>query len=61
MEAKEKTHYTVQHCTKCGKNVEIEALDFLMNLDEPVVCKECKKNKKTLVKHLTNNSDCDMI
>ena len=42
MKVKEKTYCTVQHCSKCGKDIVIEALDFLMNLDEKVICKDCK-------------------
>ena len=35
--------FTVQTCTKCGQDVEIEALDFLLNLDRPIVCDKCKQ------------------
>ena len=37
--------YTIQRCVKCGKDVKIEALDFLVSLDSDVVCKSCKKEE----------------
>ena len=37
--------YTIQKCKKCGAVVEIDALEFLINLDEEVICKECMKEK----------------
>jgi len=39
-------YYTKQYCIVCGKTIKIDALDFLMNLDKPVVCEKCKKIKK---------------
>lgn len=40
--------YTVQKCKKCGKVMKIEALHFLLNLDDENVrvCEECKKKEK---------------
>lgn len=38
--------YTKQYCQVCGKTIKIEALDFLMNLDKPVICDKCKKLKR---------------
>ncbi len=35
--------YTIQHCDECKKSVEIEAMDFLLNLDKPILCEECKQ------------------
>ena len=40
-------YYTKQYCEICKEEVKIDALDFLMNLDSPVVCDKCKElNKK---------------
>ena len=38
--------HTKQNCRVCGKTIKIEALDFLMNLDKPVICDKCKKLKR---------------
>jgi len=41
--------YTKQYCSVCKKTIKIDALYFLMNLDnlkKIVVCDECKKLKK---------------
>jgi len=35
--------YTIQNCSICKKDVKIEALNFLMNLDKKIVCSECQK------------------
>lgn len=37
--------YTKQYCKICKKEVKIDALDFLMNLDKPVVCEKCKREE----------------
>ena len=40
--------YTKQYCVVCGKTVEIDALYFLMNLDDidkTCTCDDCKKLK----------------
>ena len=39
-------YYTKQYCSICKETIKIDALDFLMNLDKPVVCEKCKKLKK---------------
>lgn len=38
--------YTVQKCKGCGVDVKIEALGFLMNLGNAVLCKDCEAGKK---------------
>jgi len=37
--------YTKQYCQKCGETIKIDALDFLMNLDNPdiCICNKCKE------------------
>ena len=39
-------YYTRQKCKGCGKLVEIEALNFLLNLDKKVLCKDCQRQKE---------------
>ncbi|MBA7624519.1 hypothetical protein ES703_31928 [subsurface metagenome] len=36
--------YTVQKCVKCGRDVKIDALNFLLNLGKTVLCGECEKS-----------------
>jgi len=54
-------HYTKQHCKICGKTMEIDAGNFLMNLndlDRICVCDKCKKLKKNIKKgELKNGTD----
>ena len=38
-------YYTKQYCEICKEEVKIDALDFLMNLDKPVVCEKCKREE----------------
>ena len=39
--------YTLQTCKTCGKDFQIEALEFLFNLDKEdyCKCKDCKKRR----------------
>jgi ribosome-binding protein aMBF1 (putative translation factor) len=39
--------YTTQYCKICGETMEIDALEFLMNLDDENVrvCDKCRKLK----------------
>ena len=37
--------HTKQYCKACGKTIKIDALNFLMNLDKPVICDKCKKKE----------------
>lgn len=40
--------YTKQYCPKCGKTTKIDALYFLMGLDDidkVCTCEECKKKE----------------
>ena len=42
-------YYTKQYCNICKKEVKIDALDFLMNLDKldkMCICDKCKEIKK---------------
>lgn len=41
-------YYTKQYCKICGKTIKIDALDFLMNLDNKNIniCDKCKKIKQ---------------
>ncbi len=43
---------TRQNCRICGETMEIDALSFLMNLDDDNirVCDKCKKLGKTIKK-----------
>ena len=36
-------YYTIQKCKNCGEKIEIEALNFLLNLDKKVICQKCRK------------------
>ena len=36
--------YTKQLCKYCGKEIKIDAMDFLCNLDEPIVCDDCNND-----------------
>lgn len=36
---------TIQKCNRCGKDVIIDFLNFLLSLDKEIICKECKKEK----------------
>lgn len=40
--------FTTQYCRICHKRIVIDALDFLMNLDDKniMVCEECKNKRK---------------
>ena len=40
--------YTKQYCPKCGKTTKIDALYFLMNLDNIEKVCTCDKCKKTV-------------
>lgn len=49
--------YTKQYCKVCGKTVKIDALYFLMsleNIDKVCICDECKKTV-TAGKEKNNN------
>lgn len=35
------SYYTIQKCSICGKKIEIDAEDFLMNLEIPIKCTDC--------------------
>lgn len=38
--------YTIQKCERCGVDVKIDALEFLLNLSKSVLCKDCEAGKK---------------
>lgn len=42
--------YTIQLCKVCKKEVKIDAIvfltEFINNVDNPVLCEECKKEKE---------------
>ena len=35
------SYYTKQLCKYCGKEIKIDAIDFLMNLEQPIICDDC--------------------
>ena len=42
-------YFTKQTCKKCGETMEIDAMDFLMNLDKidsVCICDKCKELEK---------------
>lgn len=54
---KENNYYTVQHCKKCGKNIKIDALDVLLNLDNDKVrvCNVCNRQEENHDKIRSNH------
>ena len=47
---KEVNFYTKQLCKGCNKLVIIDAMDFLLNLGEDILCKDCEKLNKEMEK-----------
>jgi len=41
--------YTKQYCSNCKKTIEIDAFDFLMSLDESIICEDCKTTKTIII------------
>ena len=37
----DKEYYTNQRCSKCGRIVELKAINFLLNLEKETICEEC--------------------
>ena len=42
-EAQEDEYYTVQKCNLCDDYVKMEVMELLMHLEDPIICKVCKR------------------
>lgn len=40
-------YYTIGKCSKCGKNVKLDFLERLLNLDKKILYKKCKIKEAT--------------